>query len=145
MSELLRDTTLGHFLRIVTQQTALPYPEERDPSLWKRYVDNEKSGNMAQHGGLVERDEDKEGEETNGNSDDDAEQSVQGQDNLLQGHNGLPIARNSSDTRLSSQDGAEYNEVSGVRIDPEKGRDATIVTWYSDNDPEVSVTIWSMS
>lgn len=31
----------------------------------------------------------------------------------------------------------QVNEVSGVKIDPEKGRDISVVSWYSDNDPEV--------
>lgn len=51
------------------------------------------------------------------------------------GLNGLP--RNSSDTRVGSADNGRTNDVSGVSVDPEKGRDVSIVTWYGNNDPEV--------
>lgn len=95
---------------------------------------------MAHHGTVG--DEEQEGEETNGSSEHNSKKNEQGQDSL-QGNNGLHNARNSSDTRVGSQDGAQYNEVSGVKIDPEKGRDAAIVTWYSDHDSEVSAMIWS--
>ena len=44
--------------------------------------------------------------------------------------------RNSSGTRVGSGD-VQRNEVGGVKVDPEKGRDASIVTWFDKNDPEV--------
>jgi DHA1 family multidrug resistance protein-like MFS transporter len=141
MLEALRDTTLGHFLRLVTKQKVLPYEEDRDPSLWKRYVDKEKSGNVAHHGHVgpaEEDDENNEGSETNRDSNDaDASPQPEQRQNT-QANTGLPTSGNSSDTRLGSQDNERYNEVSGVRVDPEKGRDVTVVSWYSENDPEVS-------
>jgi DHA1 family multidrug resistance protein-like MFS transporter len=147
MLELIRDTTLGHFLRIVSRQKFLQYAEDRDPSLWERYVDKEKSGNMAHHGHVGpsdEQDEMKEGDETNGDSstNNTSQQNEQRHVSTLT-NTGLPSSRNSSDTRVDSQDIEQYNEVSGVRVDPEKGRDITIVTWYSGTDPEVSLPICS--
>lgn len=46
MKELIRDTVLGHFLRLITKGKVLPYAEDRDPSLWERYIDKEKSGRV---------------------------------------------------------------------------------------------------
>jgi MFS transporter, DHA1 family, multidrug resistance protein len=50
MIELIRDTVFGHLLRPTSKGKVLPYEEDRDPSLWKRYIDTEKSGRMAHHG-----------------------------------------------------------------------------------------------
>ena len=60
MKELVRDTVFGHFLRLVTGGRVLPYEEDRDPSLWKRYIDVEKSGRMAHHGHTEDEEEDEE-------------------------------------------------------------------------------------
>ena len=50
MTELIRDTVFGHFLRKVTGNKVLLYEEEKDPSLWKKYVHIDKSANVAKHG-----------------------------------------------------------------------------------------------
>lgn len=50
MSELIRDTVLGHLLRYVTGRKVLLYEEEKNPELWKKYVSKEKSANLAVHG-----------------------------------------------------------------------------------------------
>lgn len=121
MKELFRDTVTGHAIRFLTKGKVLPYEEERDPSLWKRYIDKEKSGRMAHHGHTGEAEDEEKQEDTN------EQQPTNGDYHL----------RHSSDTQVASPDNARRNEVSGVVIDPEKGRDATIVTWFSDDDPEV--------
>lgn len=36
--ELIRDTTLGKFVRLLGGKQLLPYPEEVDPSAWTSYV-----------------------------------------------------------------------------------------------------------
>jgi DHA1 family multidrug resistance protein-like MFS transporter len=46
MKELFRDTVVGHAVRIITKGKVMSYEEERDPSIWKRYVDKKKSGQM---------------------------------------------------------------------------------------------------
>ena len=123
----------------------MTFEEERDPSLWKRYVDKEKSGRMAHHGhtGEEEERENKEGDdsespdrgigektEENGDSNTGGQEQSGG---VLSGN-----VRNSSETRLGSADnGQRRNEISGVPVDPEKGRDVSVVHWYGDNDPEV--------
>lgn len=116
MKELIRDTVFGHLLRILTKGKVLPYAEDRDPTLWKRYVDGSASGRMAHHGHLGEEEKD-EIHDTGGDS--------------------STIARRSSETRIGSPEAARINSASGVRVDPEKGKDVTMVTWFSDNDPEV--------
>ena len=99
MSELIRDTILGHFLRLGTRQKVLPYEEDRDPSLWKRYVDKEKSGNMAHHGYVSPEDENnkgKDGEEINGNSSDNDESQTEQTRENIQEPTCLRSSRNSS-------------------------------------------------
>jgi DHA1 family multidrug resistance protein-like MFS transporter len=118
MTELIRDTAFGHFLRLLTKGKVLPYEENRDPLVWKRYVHKEKSGNVARHGHTG-------GEETNGDLDDSSG---------LQDRDTSPA--NSSNTRVGSGTHG-HNEISGVRIDPEKGRDVNVVHWFGDEDPEV--------
>lgn len=121
MAELIRDTVFGHFLRIISGGKVLPYEEERDPSLWKRYIDKEKSGRMAHHGHTGEEDEN---EEQDDNQQHDASRSGS-------------TASSQSGTRVASRD-APHNEISGVRIDSEKGKDVNVVDWFGENDPEVS-------
>ena len=150
MKELIRDTTLGHVLRLVTRKRVLPYEEERDPSLWKRYIDTEKSGRMAHHGHVGEEEKDENSNSTDVDSSpertyDKEEEAEEGntagndesaQRRLRSGRNER-LPRNSSDTRVTSGDNSRRNEISGVVVDPEKGRDMSIVTWFSDEDPEV--------
>ena len=50
MSELIRDTVVGHILRFLTKGRVLQYAEEKDPSLWKQYLDRDQSKNMALYG-----------------------------------------------------------------------------------------------
>lgn len=72
MKELFRDTVTGHFLRIISGGKILPFEEDRDPSIWKKYVHVEKSGHMAHHGTLEPEAEDEEkmadGESINDNT-----------------------------------------------------------------------------
>jgi hypothetical protein len=127
MKELFRDTVTGHAIRLLTKGRVLQYEEERDSSLWRRYVDKEKSGRMAHHGHTGEAKEQDEEKQ----DDKDGRQPNNG-DN----------PRDSDDTRVDSPENTRRNEVSGVIVvDPEKGRDATIVTWFSDDDPEVDSSV----
>lgn len=112
MSELIRDTVVGHFLRIVSRGKLLQYAEERDPSLWEKYVNIEKSNRMASHGHT--------GEETPEEREERGERSSS--------------SHSSSSTRLGSE-----SNVGGARIDQEKGRDVHVVDWYGQKDPEVGM------
>lgn len=129
MKELFRDTITGHAIRLLTKGRVLQYEEERDPSLWKRYIDKEKSGRMAHHGHTGEAEERRKEEEGVGDLD--------GQRQTLAEPDGDSGSTESSGTRVGSAEDTRRNEVSGIVVDPEKGRDAAIVTWFSDDDPEV--------
>lgn len=120
MKELVRDTVVGHLLRLATREKVLQYEEERDQSLWKRYVDKKKSGRMAHHGNV----EEEEKEETGDTSDDNTQEQQRA--GIAEG-NTISDTRNSSDTRVGGRE-AQRNEVSGVPVDPEKGRDVSIVS-----------------
>ena len=41
-------------------------------------------------------------------------------------------------------DGHTYNIASGVRVDPEKGKDSHAVDWYGPDDPNISNDIWTL-
>lgn len=118
MKELIRDTVFGHFLRLISHQKILPFEEDVHPDVWQRYMNKEKSGRVAHHGATSE-------EETG--------------DTRYQGHQSPTSSRDSSDTQVASQD-ARINEIGGVVVDPEKGKDVGIVDWYSDTDPEVRLS-----
>jgi len=114
MAELIRDTVLGHFLRLVTGNKVLLYEEEKNPELWKKYVHEEKSGNMAKHGQPTPPNDEKLEEQ---DTDDSQARST------------------SSGSTVVDRD-QQVNEVSGKRVDPEKGRDVHLVDWYGPDDPE---------
>lgn len=173
MKQLMRDTTLGELLRLASGGRVFHYAEERDPSLWKRYIDVEKSGRMAHHGTTEEEKEDDKESSTDRDESESRDREAQrtaektgsrggldqsglrppgtgtnepyhldtaAQDTSELTWRGLGLdgeALNSADTRLGRVDNARTNDVSGVPVDPEKGRDVSIVTWYGDNDPEV--------
>ena len=125
MKELIRDTALGHFLRLVSKQKILPYSEDVDSSIWQRYTNKEKSGNMAHHGAAGEEEK----SEEDGDSDQRRTAPERDMPNSSRESSGTIVADTSVDARR--------NEISGVVVDPEKGKDVSVVDWYSDDDPEV--------
>jgi DHA1 family multidrug resistance protein-like MFS transporter len=94
VADLIRDSPFGHIVRLVTRNKVFQYPEERDPELWKKYVNQEKSGYMAHHGTAEAPEEESE--------------------------------------ELQNAQGA-----SGVKVDPEKGKDKHVIDWYGPEDPQV--------
>jgi DHA1 family multidrug resistance protein-like MFS transporter len=141
MKELFRDTTTGHVLRLLTKGRILQYEEDKDPSLWQRYIDKEKSGRMAHHGHTGEEEkEEKDDEKNDSGEENSGDESFENDSSTerptREERNQENARRSSSDTRVGT-DGTHRNEVSGVAVDPEKGRDVSIVTWYGENDPEV--------
>ena len=148
MTELIRDTSFGHLVRFVTRSRFLKYAEERDPSLWKRYINEDASGNAAHHG-TVESPEKREKDEKDGSSDDDTSQldrnltgahsigGIRTRDEYDRNH-GDQSSGSSGRTRVP--DDGTINIPSGVRVDPEKGRDVWVVDWFGPNDPEVCAT-----
>lgn len=116
MAELMRDTLVGDFIRIFSGHKILPYAEEKDPSLWKRYVDHEKTDRMAHHGHIQEETEEEQDERRN--------------------------RRRSSETTAVGED-QPTNLVTGHVIDKEKGRDINVVHWYGEDDPEAGNSLSS--
>ncbi|KAI4130313.1 MAG: hypothetical protein LQ347_003435 [Umbilicaria vellea] len=116
MAELMRDTLVGDFIRIFSGHKILPYAEEKDPSLWKRYVDHEKTDRMAHHGHIQEETEEEQDERRN--------------------------RRRSSETTAVGED-QPTNLVTGHVIDKEKGRDINVVHWYGEDDPEAGPMLWA--
>ncbi len=124
MAELIRDTAFGHLVRFVSRGKVLQFAEERDPSTWTRYIDEKKSGYMAHHGDA----EPPKGED--GASEDVDMEGIGG----VRTREARTPSDQSSRTRVGEGEG-DVNLASGVRVDPEKGRDVHIVSWYGDDDP----------
>jgi DHA1 family multidrug resistance protein-like MFS transporter len=85
---------------------------------------------QAHHGYVGEEEKNDENDESNSSGND----SENRQQNTERGSDRL---RSSSDTRVGSQE-RQTNDISGAQVDPEKGRDVSVVTWFGENDPEVS-------
>lgn len=49
-ADLIRDSFFGHVCRLLTGGKVFQYPEEKDPSYWLRYINEDKSLHMAHHG-----------------------------------------------------------------------------------------------
>ena len=122
MLDLLRDSAFGHCVRLVTGGKYLQYPEERDHEIWKKYVSHEKSGYAAYHGHTHP-------------PEDNAEEAL---NELTQAHGVRSRERHGSDTTAV---GERVNEASGVRVDPEKGKDVHVIDWYGPDDPQVCLSV----
>lgn len=134
MIELIRETAFGQIVRQVSGKRLFKYPEEVNPELWKRMVDEKKSGYLAHHGSTQPPEG---GAEINGSG------GVRTRDARNESGQGRMSSESSSGTRVGSDD-ANINGASGVPVDKEKGMDANLVTWYDENDPE-NPQNWSTS
>lgn len=128
MSELIRDTAFGHIVRFVFGSKYLKYAEEKDPSLWKQFINKEQSGFAAHHGNTEREDCDPEKMDTVDNRDPPSNEKDRENSDTSSGHD---IPDKPEDVPKG------YNQASGVKIDPEKGRDLNIVDWNGPDDPEV--------
>lgn len=115
MTELIRDTILGHCVRLVTGKRVLLYEEEKNPELWQKYVNKDKSANMAVHGQT---------------SPPDAEEKVEDS----QRRDRSPESGSSVSTIINEN--TTVDQLAGQPVDPEKGTDALVVDWWGANDPE---------
>ena len=115
MKGLMRDTAFGQIVRLVSGRRFFKYSEEENHGLWKSFIDEKKSANLARHG-TVEPPED-----------DDEKEKDEEDDHA---------PREDSDSSSRTHVDGQINEASGVKVDPEKGRDINLVTWYDENDPE---------
>lgn len=144
MTELIRDTTFGHLLRLISKGKILPFAEERDPSLWKQFVNEEASGYAAHHG--TTEPPEKKTSDTEPSDDDDPklEQQITGTHSIggvrtRDAYDNQDPGSSGSSERTRMPDDGTVNIPSGVKVDPEKGRDVWIVDWYGPDDPEVSL------
>ena len=125
MTSLMHDTAFGHLCRLVTGNKVFKYAEEKDPEIWKRYINHEKSGYMAQHGTFSAEEETEIEQNANERKEEDVEQD--------------PDSRQSSDTQVGETDNdrpQRFQALTGRPLDPEKGRDLYIVDWYGPEDKE---------
>ena len=140
MAALIRDTVFGHFVRFVTKGRYLQFIEEKDPSLWKRYLDREQTQNMALFGHAeLTTNEEKERNITAGTPPEPATPpgAVSGEPTPSDDTSGsLHQEKTQEDTER--RHGQMHSILTNHRLDTEKGRDATMVTWFGDDDPEVS-------
>lgn len=161
MYDIIRDSPIGHIVRLVTKNKAFQYPEEKDPELWKKWYNEEKSGFAAYHGQTEapETDEtDDNGEKVkdeNGNVEKKTLDELRGdsegnqrqtssrsrassQTNLDEQHSDRDL-RSEEETDVETPTSREERTVnrSGVPVDPEKGKDVNIIDWDGPNDPEV--------
>jgi DHA1 family multidrug resistance protein-like MFS transporter len=117
VSDLIRDSPFGHIVRLVSRGKLMQYPEEKDSNLWKKYVNQEKSGYAAHHGSTEPPEEhDEELSQARGI------RSREGRD---------------SDASSTTHVPDGHNVASGVRVDPEKGKDVHVIDWYGPDDPQV--------
>lgn len=121
MSEWVRDTAFGQLIRLLSRRKYFQYLEERDPELWKKFVNEEKSGYAAHHG------------TTQPHADDsDTEEWTSGGIGGVRTRDGQRGSDFSGETQVEEG----VNQASGRKIDPEKGRDIHIVD-FLEHDPEV--------
>lgn len=128
MSELIRDSCFGQIVRLLSRRRCFQYIEERDPSVWKRYIEEDMSANAAHHGTVGPPEE---GLTT-------AELRAQGIGGVrTREARGSHRRSSTSSYTAIAQEGHFYNHASGVKLDPEKGKDIHVVSWFGDDDPEV--------
>merc|ERR1711881_98582 len=128
--------SFGHIVRFITRTRVFKFIDERDPSIWKRVVNEEKSGYMAHHGTTEPHGDDSDAEDGQGLG------GVRTREEKGNDKDDDPSDRprdSSQDTQVP--DG--HNHVSGVKIDPEKGRDVHLID-FLPNDPENPLN-WSTS
>ena len=49
----MRDTAFGQIVRLASGKRFFKYAEEENPDLWKQFIDEKKSGNLAHHGSVL--------------------------------------------------------------------------------------------
>lgn len=123
MLGFLRDTVLGHLIRLCGGRKLVPYPEELDPDVWTRYINHEKSNNLARYGTASGEPKDGKEDEETGNASKPHESSDSEK---------MENRQNSSASTLAEQ----HTTPTDKTVDPEKGQDKLVVDWYGPDDPE---------
>ncbi|KAL9131078.1 MAG: hypothetical protein Q9217_000901 [Psora testacea] len=108
------------------------YMEEKDPSLWKVYLDRDQTRNMAMYGHpeLIEEEQ----KEKESKAQTPAELSSPAE----LASNGTTPSGESAKTLTQEETHGHHmhSTLTNQRVDTEKGRDASMVSWFGDNDPE---------
>jgi DHA1 family multidrug resistance protein-like MFS transporter len=121
MATQFRDTACGQLIRLLSNKKLLRYPDELDPTMWKKFTHQHSST-----------------EELVGSSDDVAIEAAP-----LTQRGGDDPEKNSDHDRRSSaqmrQDEASHDPINGTLSSQmaDEGRDIYIVDWYGPGDPEV--------
>ena len=135
ISDLIRDTVFGHVVRKITKNRALQFAEERDPSLWKQYLDRDQTRNMALYGHPQLTEEEKKEKDISEGS--PAESDADLHTPTEQERNALAQTQ----TQRTTHEHQMHSTLTNQRVDTEKGRDLSMVSWWGDNDPEVSFQV----
>lgn len=138
LASLIRDSVGGNCIRFLTSNRMLQFEEEKHPELWYQFVDPQSSRWMALYGQPRRPSHSSHTNTDNcadhgGNSDslrEMQESSVRDQD--LE----LPMVTNVP-SRTFTREGIVHQGMTGERVDPEKGLDYLIITWWNENDQEV--------
>ena len=121
-------------MRFLTKGRCFQFAEEEDPSIWKQYLDRNQTKNMALHGHP-----DDESLEEKPQRESAPVSETQSRANGNGNGNGANLSDKSSQTRAEDGEQQLSSTMTGQKIDPEKGRDVTMVTWFGDKDPEVRI------
>lgn len=132
MWDIVRDSFFGQCLRLVTGGKVFLYEDEKHPELWEKYINKDKSANMALYG----KTQAPETETKDASSDSDEKPEIPNDDDKEQRPDPSRHSSQSSTSTIVTEEN-NVNQVSGRTIDPEKGRDHFIVDWYGPEDPEV--------
>jgi DHA1 family multidrug resistance protein-like MFS transporter len=112
MASLLRDTQFGHFLRFISGNKLLRYPEEIDSSLWKKPIQKDTNPSIPREHNSLEKTESK---------------------------NSAIATATATDTDTDTP--TPNHDLQDLRDNhiAEQGEDGFLVDWYGPNDPEVSI------
>jgi DHA1 family multidrug resistance protein-like MFS transporter len=120
----------------------LKFIDEKNPEIWKKLVNEEKSGYMAHHGTTDPPNDKEDNESLRGlggirtrEEKEDGGASLDRLEWIRSGSSDTQVDRSQSQSE-AQRTKSRYNQASGVKIDPEKGRDIHLIE-YLPNDPEV--------
>lgn len=134
MIELIRDTAFGQLVRLVSRNRLLRYPEERNPSICKHFIDEDKSCYLSQHGNSFPPEDSNELPGIGSLLTTEEQSTLQSPTNRENAQHNSNRSEESSRTRVVDEN-VYANNTSGMRMDSEKGRDQHLVTWYGTDDP----------
>jgi hypothetical protein len=135
MKETLRDTVFGQLLRLIFGPNILPYPEELDPTIWRKYVHVEKSGWMAHHGTaqphnyLID--------ELQGQQIDEESKGQKTQEKVEESNAATPQTASRAPSTSANSETQLVTDINGIVVNPEKGKDIYVVDWSGPDDPQV--------